>query len=136
MNTFKKLTLVTLVASLSASPAFADGRGHGGGHGDGGWWIFPALIGGAVAYELTRPQPTYVQPATVYVESSPKIYSTDNLSNYPPEASNQPGSYWYYCEAANAYYPYIQSCSGRWIAVPTTPPVSSTSAPYAPPPPK
>jgi|SRR5580765_8324912 hypothetical protein len=22
--------------------------------------------------------------------------------------------YWYYCRAANAYYPYVQSCPGGW----------------------
>ena len=30
---------------------------------------------------------------------------------YPPAPADP---YWYYCRAANAYYPYVQSCPGGW----------------------
>ena len=30
---------------------------------------------------------------------------------YPPMPTDP---YWYYCRAANAYYPYVQSCPGGW----------------------
>ena len=30
---------------------------------------------------------------------------------YPPMPADP---YWYYCRAANAYYPYVQSCPGGW----------------------
>ena len=30
---------------------------------------------------------------------------------YPPVPADP---YWYYCRAANAYYPYVQSCPGGW----------------------
>jgi len=35
---------------------------------------------------------------------------------YPVPLYNPgPGDpYWYYCRAANAYYPYVQSCPGGW----------------------
>ena len=66
----KKL-LIVFLAILSTTPAYAEGdHGRGGGRGGGwGWeggWIFPALIGGAVIYDLTQPQTVYVQPAPPY----------------------------------------------------------------------
>jgi len=126
----KKILLIALLAILSTTPAYADGRGgHGGGHGGGGgWWIIPALIGGALIYDLTRPPPVYAQPAPVYMEPAP-VYAR------PPNAAYSSVQYWYFCAAANGYYPYVRSCPGGWQTVPTTPPDPLPSAPYAPPPP-
>ncbi len=121
----KKLVII-LLAMLTVSPAFADGgRGGGGGnwggygHG-GGWgggWIFPALIGGAIVYDLSQP-PTVIQPQTIYIQPTPA---------YAPMPATQ--QYWYFCAAANAYYPYVASCPGGWQAVPASPPAPA----YAPP---
>jgi hypothetical protein len=33
-----------------------------------------------------------------------------------------PPQYWYYCDAAQAYYPYVQQCPGGWRQVLPTPP--------------
>ena len=33
-----------------------------------------------------------------------------------------PQPYWYYCEAFQAYYPYVQQCPGGWRQVVPTPP--------------
>jgi hypothetical protein len=30
---------------------------------------------------------------------------------YPPVPADP---YWYYCRAANTYYPYVQACPGGW----------------------
>ncbi len=112
-----------LIAILATSAAYADGgRGHGG----WGWrgnWIFPALIGGAIMYDLTRPQTVYVQPAPVYVPNYPP--------NYAPAVAAAPVQHWYFCAAANNYYPYVSSCPSGWQAVPATPP---PAAPYGAPP--
>jgi hypothetical protein len=120
--------LLVLIAMISAAPAYADGdRGHGGGRGGGwGWggWVFPALIGGAIVYDLTQPQ-TVVQPQTIYIQPAP---------GYAPGVAASTVQYWYFCPAANAYYPYVNSCPGGWQAVPTTPPPSSAGAPYGAPP--
>jgi hypothetical protein len=120
----KKLFIVFL-AILSVTPAYADGgRGHGYGHGyygrgyGWGWsgdWIFPALVGGALVYGLTQP-PTVVQPQTVYLQPQPSV-------------APQSTQYWYFCAAANAYYPYVAACPGGWQAVPATPPAASASMP-------
>jgi hypothetical protein len=119
----KKLTLLILMTMLSTSLALAEG-GHGnhrGGGRDRGWgweggWIFPALIGGALIYDLTQPRTVYVQPqtTTIYLQPQPEPVVAPNAA--PPSAS-----YWYYCSATNAYYPYVTSCSAGWQTVPATP---------------
>ncbi len=135
-----KKFLIALMAVALVSPAFADGgRGHGRDHGrdhgwsrgggdwgrGGGWgwrddWIFPALIGGAVMYDLARPQ-------TVYVPQPEPVYAPPNVAASPPV------QYWYFCPAANAYYPYVPSCPTGWRAVPATPPAASAAvAPTTP----
>lgn len=104
---------IALLTALFMTSAYADG-GHGGHHGGGhhggwgwGWegsWIFPALIGSAIIYDATLPRATYVQPEPVYLPSTP------------------PAPSWYFCPAANGYYPYVASCPGGWQTVPATPP--------------
>ncbi len=100
------------------------GRGgwEGGGWGWGGWgwgdnWIFPALVGGAIVYDMNQPQTVYVQPSPAY--------DSGNAVNAVPA----PVQYWYYCASANAYYPYVPSCPTGWQAVPATPPPPLSRAP-------
>jgi len=84
----KILAAFLLMAPLSG---MAQHHHHGMRHFDhhqahrGGWdWVAPAVIGGALAYGLTRPtivqpqpvyvQPTlYVQPHPVYIQQSPMV---------------------------------------------------------------
>jgi hypothetical protein len=41
----------------------------------------------------------------------------------PPPVVVQPSPhYWYYCDAARAYYPYVQHCPGGWRLVTPPPP--------------
>jgi hypothetical protein len=40
----------------------------------------------------------------------------------PVTAQPSPLSYWYYCDALQAYYPYVQQCPGGWRQVLPTPP--------------
>lgn len=65
--------LLVLLLSLSAVSAFAHQHGywrHGGV--DRGWgWVAPAVVGGVIVYEATRP-PVYVQPPVV-VQQYPVI---------------------------------------------------------------
>lgn len=44
---------------------------------------------------------------------------TPALPSGPP-----PQQYWYYCDSARGYYPYVSSCPEQWRAVPATPPAS------------
>lgn len=131
----KKILLIVAILSTIFSPsaAYADGgRGHGG-RGWRGDWIFPALIGGAILYDLSRPvyRPVYVQPAPVYAPN----YAPNYAPVYAPTSVAPPsGQYWYFCAAANAYYPYVSTCPSGWQAVPSTPPAISSSTPYGAPP--
>ena len=124
----KKLLL--LVAILSTSSAYADGGRYHGGWGWRGGWIVPALIGGTIAYELARPQTVYVQPAPVYVPN----YGPNYVPYYAAAVAAAPPQYWYFCAAANGYYPYVSVCPSGWQAVPATPPTAPPGGPYGAPP--
>jgi len=123
---------------LTTYPASADGP-HGHGRGQGGfpghrgpignpgywhhgyhngnlgwWWV-------AGATWLFYPQPVYPYPPVV-VQQVPEPAVAQPAPQ--PAAQN-----WYYCDSANAYYPYVQSCSEGWRSVPATPPTGPQSAP-------
>ena len=64
-------SLLSLIGSASAHGPYRMGGWHGGyyGGGCGGCWIAPAVIGGLVGYELTRPTTVVVeQPSVVYTQ--------------------------------------------------------------------
>ena len=67
----KKILLVLLLV-ISAS-AHAERWRHGGGayyYHPGYGWAVPAIIGGAIVYEATRP-PVYIQQQPVYIQQPP-----------------------------------------------------------------
>lgn len=123
--------LVTLLAVLMVTPAYADGvHGHSHeywdddhrsgwsyeGHHDGwGWdggWFLPALIGSAIFLDIARSNTTYSQPESVYVAP----VNPPSVAAIPP-----PPQVWYFCPEANGYYPYVKSCANGWQTVPATP---------------
>jgi hypothetical protein len=84
-KTILALSLLAIVGTASAHEGFRGYRGgyyHGGCYGCG--WVAPALIGGVIGYELTRPTTVYVepQPSVVYVQPQPTVQA-------PP-----PGYHW------------------------------------------
>lgn len=112
MNILRASLLALPLISATAGPAWADHHGHGRigvylGAPFGPWYYPPP-------YFFYPPQ-TIVVPAApppVYIEQSPA----------PPAAPAQT-SYWYYCDAGRAYYPYVKECPGGWRAVlPQAPP--------------
>ena len=124
----KKL-LIVFLAILLAAPVYAEGghrggnRGGHGGWGRGGDWIVPALIGGAIVYELANPYPVYAQPYPVYTQPYPVYVQPAPV--YAPSVAPAPVQYWYYCAASNAYYPNVPSCPSGWqtvLAMPPSPP--------------
>jgi hypothetical protein len=132
----KKILAIAFLVMLSSSSAYAEG-GHGRGHGWGwGGWVAPALIGGAIAYDLAYPYsypyrypysyPLYVQPypvypQTVYIQPAP-VYEQAFPSNAGSAAAPSASQYWYFCASAQGYYPYVTNCPEGWKMVPTTPP--------------
>jgi len=107
---------------------------HGGGYGwhGGGWrgglyigvnpfwgWGWPYDYGYGYGYGYPY---GYYYPQTVVVQGAPAADA--GLGSLPA-----PPVYWYYCDAAGAYYPYVRSCPAGWRPVAATPP-----PPPAPPP--
>ena len=84
-KTILALSLLAIVGTASAHEGF---RGYSGGYYHGGCygcgWVAPALIGGVIGYELSRPTTVYVepQPSVVYVQPQPTVQA-------PP-----PGYHW------------------------------------------
>jgi hypothetical protein len=60
------------------------------------------------------PAPVIVTPPAppVYIEQPPA----------PPAGVPLEPGYWYYCEEAKAYYPYVKQCPGGWQRVAPRPP--------------
>jgi hypothetical protein len=70
------------------------------------WYFYPRVI-------YPYPDP-YTPPVVVVQPSAP----TPPVPNAPP-----PPQYWYYCDSAKTYYPYVAACPEGWKAVPVNPPV-------------
>ena len=93
-------------------------HGHHGGHGRAFIGVGPSFWWG---YPYWRTYP--------YGWSYPYGWGYPYGGNYPTEYVSQPPvnappaqSYWYYCQSAGTYYPYVSSCPETWIRVPATPP--------------
>ena len=71
---------------LTAGMASAQWHHHGGyccyRGGYGGGWVGPALIGGVIGYELSRP-PVYTQPPVI-VEQQPIVVQSQPVIQQPP----------------------------------------------------
>jgi len=93
-------------------------RGHGfkGSHQSGGAHVFirPSIIVPFGAYWGPYWEPYDYPP--VVVAPSPPVYAQPSAPIQPPSV------YWYYCDASQAYYPYVQECPGGWRLVTPTPP--------------
>ena len=98
---------------------------HGGGYHGGGWYGGTRVyIGGGVGWWgwpgwwgpgywgsgwWGAPYPYYAAPPVV-VQPEPTTYIQQEPA--PPA-----DAYWYYCEQARAYYPYVKACPGGWMKV-------------------
>lgn len=122
----KPLTLALLaMASLATLPAQAHGpRGYGHypgpvyrshiHYGPNPWWWVAGT--GLLLY------PQVVTPRPQVIVQSPPVEPI--IVQPQPAAQN-----WYYCDSAQAYYPYAQSCAEGWRAVPATPTAAAQPAP-------
>ena len=83
----KKLFALILIASAGMGACVANAEAHGyyrGGCCYRGGWVAPAIIGGVIGYELSRP---YYPPAPVYYPPPPVVYAP------PPVYVQQPAPY-------------------------------------------
>ena len=108
----KRITWALVVAVLLlAGPALpADaGGGPGGGYRRGGPYPYrysgPQVFIGGLDWWWGTPYPYYDAPPLV-IQQAPA----------PPQQA-----YWYFCQGAGAYYPYVKECPGGWMTVVPTP---------------
>lgn len=96
------IALAVTVALLGmASPSHA---WHGGWHGGwyGGWY---APYG--YPYGYAPPVPYTYAPPVVIQRAEPQVY----IQQQPQQ------QYWYWCQDAKGYYPYVQQCPAGWMQV-------------------
>lgn len=87
------------------------GYWHHGRHlGRHGWWW---VVGGTWYY--------YAQPVYPYPDPYPRSVVVVTEPTPAPAVISAPTQYWYYCEAAKSYYPYVATCPAGWRKVPATP---------------
>ena len=99
------------------------GHWYRGGHaGRVGWW----WVVGGVYYFYPQPVYPYPDPYTppVIVAPPPAVVVAPRPATPPsaPAATPAPSGTWYYCDAAQGYYPYVPECPGGWRPVPAAPP--------------
>lgn len=128
MNSMRLLRgcLILLAALSVGSDALAYGHSRGRSH------TFVRFgVATVPAWGYYYPSPFYYPYySTAVVDRSPLVYIEQNP---PPAEAPQPSqvtqpsqltpsSYWYYCAAAKAYYPYVKACPSGWQKVlPQTP---------------
>jgi hypothetical protein len=101
------LVLTLLVIAAQAPDVEARGHWHSGIYvGVGPFWWAPYPYG-------WYPDPYYYGSPPVYIVEPPPVYI--EMPPAPP-----PPQYWYYCAPAQAYYPYVQTCTEAWMRVPAT----------------
>ena len=90
---------------------------HGYHEGRLGWWW---VVGGLWYFypRVVYPYPDPYTPPVVVVQPTAPVTPAPNA---PP-----PPQYWYYCNSAKTYYPYVASCPEGWKEVPATPPTGTS----------
>jgi hypothetical protein len=82
------LAMSTLFAYSPQAQAHEGFRGYRGGYYHGGCygcnWVAPALIGGVIGYELSRPSTVVVEQPPVYVQQ-PSVVYTQPAVQAPPQ---------------------------------------------------
>jgi hypothetical protein len=101
---------------------FQSGGSHGGGWhgGHGSWGRFHGhrsarVVIGTGIWLGPYWGPYWYPP---YYPAYPPAYSTPVVVEPPTYIEQEQATgYWYYCESAKAYYPYVQQCPGGWLTV-------------------
>jgi hypothetical protein len=79
---------------------------------DGTWYLYDAPV---YPYPTVVSQQFYVEPAM----PAPVIVAAPPPMAPPPVAVGAPApQFWYYCDASQAYYPYVQTCASQFRPVP------------------
>lgn len=106
----RNLLLAMLVLALAGmGNAFAHGgrvHGHVGVYFGGPYWS-----------PWFYPPPFYYQPQVVVVPPSPPPVYIEQQQEMPAQPAASGNQYWYYCQNAKGYYPYVKECPGGWQKV-------------------
>lgn len=92
----------------------------------GPWWGWPRPYWSGYPYPYPYAYPSYAYPPVIY-QPQPQVYvqpSPAYADPAPPQTY-----YWYYCNDAQAYYPYVQQCPTAWVKVLPKPPGPEPSGP-------
>ena len=114
MKHLGKAGLLIALASLMAGSAWAD-RGHWHARPSIHWGIHLGVPWAYPYYPYPYPYPVYA-PRSYEPPAPPPVYIEQQAAQVM-----EPG-YWYYCNEAQAYYPYVQQCPGPWQKVAPQPP--------------
>ncbi|MDR3430810.1 MAG: hypothetical protein P4L95_02700 [Rouxiella aceris] len=98
---------------LSAVSGFAWWRG--------GVWIAPFPY---PYYPYPYYAPPVVEEPVIIQQQTSDVY----VQPTPPQQPAEP-VYWYYCQEAQGYYPYVKQCPKGWMKVVPTPPAPQPVTP-------
>jgi hypothetical protein len=99
---------------------FYRGYGYGLGFGFGGYGLGLGLgyglgYGGYGFWPYYSYPPAYLPSAPAAVPATPPVYV--ERQDMPQAQASPSSGYWYYCRAANGYYPYVKDCPDGWLQV-------------------
>lgn len=140
MKTIRMVILALVLLTVAVPPMAVDAHrgGRGGGHwghyrGSWGWGVAPWVATGALAYGLYG-YPYYYPYRYPYAFGYgypyyPPYYPETAPAVQPVQPLQPQQQFWYYCESAKTYYPYVPSCREAWRVVPITPPAPGVPNP-------
>jgi hypothetical protein len=113
--------LVAAAAALAflavTDPASAS-RGHRGGGHRGGPHVSVGVWGPGWGPAWGPGWSTTWPSSVVVVPQEPRVFvERDEVSAPPPPAAQSAPQWWYWCASANAYFPYVSTCSEGWQRV-------------------
>ncbi len=94
---------------------------HGGVHHIGGPRVFVGGYFGFPYYPYWYYPYGYYYPGYYYPYPYYPYYTYPD-GQLPAYTEQEPEYYWYYCQDAHTYYPYVESCPGGWTKVIPSPP--------------
>jgi hypothetical protein len=111
MRTAVIAALLALGAAFASQPAEAHGRSR-------------VVVGVGFGYPFWGPywSPWYYPPPYYYgppvvVRSEPVTY----IEQGGTSSAESTQGWWYYCDSARGYYPYVKECPAGWQRVPPVP---------------
>ena len=130
--------LVGVITILSIGSALADPRlehrpnqngyrGHQHGHHGLNWnfsvgphyrpWVYPPYYYDPFFYrQRWNDRPIIIE------QPAPQIYIEQAQAFPQPAPQQDTNNYWYFCDAAQAYFPYVKECPSGWQRVVPQPP--------------